>query len=332
MLKWNAKIKNHRVKFLALWFLHTFKRRYFAVNFDPVLACNLRCKMCYFTDPEYVKTLKGQFSLSDLDIWARQSLPQALKLQVGCGAEPTVYKHLSRVFELGKQYKVPHISMTTNANLLQYDSLKNWIENGLNEITVSLHGVYQDTYEELMGKGDYNKFHTALQLITDLKKEYPNLLLRINYTFNEDNFTELKDFFNVYGKYAIDILQIRPISKIGNTAYNNFSLEKIIPLYDAFIKDFKQQAEKHQVTLLAPRQKEDLIQRKNDSSLIFNYTYFYVSPTHFWKKDFDWKHQSFRDYTRQIGWGKQLLSNVFKSKKQLRHLLRDQNLNYDVNI
>jgi len=332
LLKWNAKIKNHRVKFLALWFLHTFKRRYFAVNFDPVLACNLRCKMCYFTDPEYVKTLKGQFSLSDLDIWARQSLPQALKLQVGCGAEPTVYKHLSRVFELGKQYKVPHISMTTNANLLQYDSLKNWIENGLNEITVSLHGVYQDTYEELMGKGDYNKFHTALQLITDLKKEYPNLLLRINYTFNEDNFTELKDFFNVYGKYAIDILQIRPISKIGNTAYNNFSLEKIIPLYDAFIKDFKQQAEKHQVTLLAPRQKEDLIQRKNDSSLIFNYTYFYVSPTHFWKKDFDWKHQSFRDYTRQIGWGKQLLSNVFKSKKQLRHLLRDQNLNYDVNI
>ncbi len=288
--------------------------------------------MCYFTDENYVKTLKGQFSLEDLDIWARQSLPQALKLQVGCGAEPTVYKHLDRVFELGKQYKVPHISMTTNANLLKHDALKSWIENGLNEITVSLHGVHKEAYEELMDKGDYQKFHQALALITTLKQDFPQLLLRINYTFNEDNFEELKDFFKVYGDYAIDIIQIRPISKIGNTAYNNFSLEKIIPVYDDFIKDFKRQAEKAQVTLLAPAKKEDLINRENDSSIIFNYTYFYVSPTHFWKKDFDWKNQDIRDYMRQTGWSKQLLVNVFKNKKQLQHLLRDQNLNYDVNL
>ena len=317
---------------MVLWFLHTFKRRYFAVNFDPVLACNLRCKMCYFTDENYVKTLKGSFTRDDLDIWARQSLPQALKLQVGCGAEPTVYKHLDRVFELGKQYGVPHISMTTNANLLTRDKLQKWVTNGLNEITVSLHGVHQNTYEEMMQKGDYQKFHQALELIANVKKTNPNLLLRINYTFNEDNFPELKDFFKVFGKYGVDIIQIRPIYKIGETAYNNFNLDKIIPVYDAFIKDFKAQAARYQTTLLAPASKDNLVQRESDSSLIFNYTYFYVSPTHFWQKDFDWKHQSFRDYTRQISWGKQLLSNVFKSKKQLQHLLRDQNLNYEVDF
>ena len=288
--------------------------------------------MCYFTDENYVKTLKGSFSREDLDIWASQSLPQALKLQVGCGAEPTVYKHLDRVFELGKQYGVPHISMTTNANLLTREKLQKWVKNGLNEITVSLHGIYRNTYEEMMQKGDYQKFHNALQLIADVKKTTPHLLLRINYTFNEDNFPELKDFFKVYGKYGVDIIQIRPISKIGETAYNNFSLNKIIPLYDDFIKVFKNQAAQHNTTLMAPAGKENLLKRENDSSLIFNYTYFYVSPTHFWRKGFDWKHQSFRDYTRQINWGKQLLINVFKSRKQLQYLLRDKNLNYDVDF
>jgi MoaA/NifB/PqqE/SkfB family radical SAM enzyme len=332
LLKLNAKIKNHRLKFLALWFLHTFKRRYFAVNFDPVLACNYRCKMCYFTDKDYVKKLKGSFDKNDLDLWAKNSLPRALKLQVGCGAEPTVYKHLDRVFELGKQYKVPHISLTTNAYLLNRNDLIKWIENGLQEITVSMHGVYKETYEYFMGNGDYQRFHESLQLISILKKDFPELVLRINYTFNEDNFKELSDFFKLYAKYDIDIIQLRPVSKIGNTAYQNFSLDKIIPVYDEFMQQFKKQAQEYKTDLLAPASGENLIDRKNDSSIIFDYTYFYVSPTHFWKKDFDWKKESFESYAKKIHWGRQLFSNIFKSKKHLKYLQKEQNLNYDIEI
>jgi len=325
-------IKNHRIKFLALWLMHTFRRRYFAVNFDPVLACNLRCKMCYFTDENYVKKLKGNFSREDLDLWAKQSLPQALKLQVGCGAEPTVYKHLDRVFELGKQYKVPHISMTTNANLLTFEKLNNWVQNGLNEITISLHGVMKETYEDLMDRGNYEKFHKALQVITDVKKQFPDLILRINYTFNEDNFDELNNFFEIFGQYAIDIIQLRPISNIGNTAYKNFSLDKIIPIYDVFIHKFKRESKERGVMLMAPASKNNLIHNDNSNSLVFHYTYFYVSPTHFWQSNFDWKNIPFRKYTKQIGWGRQLLSNVFKSKKQLESLLESKHLNYDVDL
>ena len=57
LLKLNRKIKNYRIKFIAIWLLHVLNKRYLAVNLDPVLACNLRCKMCYFTDKEYVKKL-----------------------------------------------------------------------------------------------------------------------------------------------------------------------------------------------------------------------------------------------------------------------------------
>jgi len=332
LLKLNSMVKSHRIKFLGLWLLHKLGHRYLAVNFDPINSCNLRCKMCYFTDENYVKTLKGTFSTKDLELWAKRSLPRALKLQVGCGTEPTLYKHLDKVFELGKKYKVPHISLTTNANLLKKDKLELWVENGLEEITISLHGVYKETYEFMMGNGDYEKFHNSLAIISEVKKKYPKLVLRINYTFNEDNFEELNDFYKIYGKHDIDIIQIRALSKIGDTAYNNFSLAKIIPVYDTFIEKFKAESQKRGITLLAASSKEKLINRSNDESLIFNYTYFYVSPTQFWREDFDWRNESFNAYSKRKGWSKELLKNAFTSKKELMHLQKDQNLNYAIDL
>ena len=92
LLQLNRKIKNHRIKFLGLYLLHRFNQRYLAVNLDPVMACNLRCKMCYFTDADYVKTLKGQFKEEELNQVAKTIFNRALKLQIGCGTEPTLYK------------------------------------------------------------------------------------------------------------------------------------------------------------------------------------------------------------------------------------------------
>jgi hypothetical protein len=65
--------------------------------------------MCYFTDADYVKTLKGQFKEDDLELVAKAIFNRALKLQLGCGTEPTLYKNLPKLVSLGKAYKVPYI-------------------------------------------------------------------------------------------------------------------------------------------------------------------------------------------------------------------------------
>ena len=324
-------IKNHRLKFLGLWLLHTFSKRYLSVNFDPVNACNLKCKMCYFTDEQYVKKLKGVFDKEDLALWAQRILPRALKLQVGCGTEPTLYKHLDAVFALAQQNKVPHISLTTNANLLEKDSLEKWIQKGLNEIIVSLHGVYQNSYEFFMGKGDYEKFKTSLQIITELKQVYPHLTLRINYTFNEDNFLELRDFFKVFGSYSIDIIQLRPIRKLGETEYHNFKLDQIFPIYKEILEGFKVQSKARKITLIATDQIDKLQNRNNEESLIFQYTYCYISPTAFWHPDFKWRTESFNAYSKRTDWGQQIFCNIFKSKAQMKSM-QNEHLNYDIDL
>lgn len=326
LLQLNRKIKNHRIKFLGLYLLHILNRRYLAVNLDPVLACNLRCKMCYFTDEEYVKKLKGQFNEEEIDRVAKTIFNRALKLQVGCGTEPTLYKKLPELIALGKKYNVPYISLTTNANLLTEEKIEALLKAGLNEFTISLHGVTKESYENFMGKADYEKFHAAFNAFKKLKQFY-NFKVRINYTFNKDNFHELEEFFNHFDGKSFDILQIRPIQKIGNTAYNDFDISSLEEDYTRIIKVITDNCITNNITLLAPNSISKL-SNNNEASFIFDYTFCYVSPTSFWKEGFNWKEESFNEFSKKIGWSKLLFSNIFKSKNQLK--TTSNKLNYEV--
>lgn len=328
LLKLNRVVKNHRIKFLGLYLLHKFGMRYLAVNLDPVLACNLRCKMCYFTDPDYVKTLKGQFKEEDLDRVAKTIFKRALKLQIGCGTEPTLYKNLIKIVELGKAYKVPYISITTNANLLNEDKIEALLKAGLNEFTISLHGVNKESYEGFMKKASYEKFHNAFRAFEKLKSNY-NFKVRINYTFNKDNFYELSEIFNHFSGRSFDILQIRPIQKIGNTEYSNFDLETLREDYPKVITEIRHKCQQNEITLLAPNE----IPKSNDtnaSSFIFDYTFCYVSPNKFWKPNFNWKTETFEEFSNKIGWSGQLFYNIFRSKSELK--TKSNRLNYEIDF
>lgn len=328
LLKLNQKIKNHRIKFFALWVLHVFNRRYLSVNLDPVLACNLRCKMCYFTDKDYIKKFKGQFNNEELERVAKLVFYRALKLQIGCGTEPTLYKQLDKVVKLGKQYNVPYITLTTNANLLSYEKIEQLLVAGLDEFTISLHGVKKDSYEFFMGKASYETFHKVFDSFKVLKEKY-DFKVRINYTFNKDNFEELLELFSHFDGESFDFLQIRPIQKLGNTAYNDFDISSIEGSYSAVLQSLKQSCEDNGILLMAPESISRL-KKINKASYLYKYTYCYVSPQSFWKPDFNWKEETFSQYSNRVQWGKQIWCNIFSSKKKLE--TTQNKLNYEVDF
>jgi molybdenum cofactor biosynthesis enzyme MoaA len=338
ILKFNNAIKSHRIKFLGLWLLSVLDKRYLSIQLDPVLACNLRCKMCYFTDDDYVRQhMKGIFKEENLEPMAQAVFKNALKLQIGCGAEPTLFKHNVKLIQIAKNHNVPYISMVTNGNLLSRQDVSDLASAGLDEFIISMHGVTRQTYEDLMDKGDYDKFHDVLQSITEQKKTNPKLRLRINYTFNQDNFYELREFFKSFGQYSIDIIQLRPIDKIGETTYNEFSLKKIEEDYFEVARFFKEAAQKRNITLLHPQsiyrnETESLkVKTANDSSYLLPYTYCYVSPKYFWKEDFDWKSETFSGWKKRNRWDSHIFKNIFLSKSALDETNRNM-LNYSVDI
>ncbi|SDB62434.1 Radical SAM superfamily protein [Flavobacteriaceae bacterium MAR_2010_188] len=326
LISLNRIITNHRIKFFGIYLLHKLNKRYLAVNIDPVLACNLRCKMCYFTDEDYVKNNKGQFLLKDLKLVADRIFDRALKLQIGCGTEPTLYKNLPELVRLGKAHHVPYISLTTNANLLNHDKIEELLDAGLNEFTISLHGVTKDSYEGFMQNASYEKFMDVFQILKRLKKER-EFKVRINYTFNKDNFYELSTFFEHFDGDSFDILQIRPIQNLGNTDYQDFDITSLIDDYPKLISNIRKECRKFGITLMVPNKLETLKQT-NKSSYIFDYTFCYISPNKFWKDGFDWRNETFNQFSERINWSHSLLKNVFKSNEQMSST--SKRLNYEI--
>jgi len=326
LLKLNRVIKSARIKSLGIFFLHVFKRRYIGIFLDPVLACNLRCRMCYFSDEAKRKELKGRFSDEELLLVANAFFHRALKLQIGCGAEPSLYKHNVEIIRLAKKTHIPYISLTTNGILFSEEDLRQLVEAGLNEITLSLHGVKKETYEYFMSGASFDKFCEVLQALNDIKKEYLHLKIRINYTVNKDNLEDLRDFFNVFGTHHFDIIQVRPIQEIGNSDYHNFSWSDIYERYDEIISSFKNKCIEKNITCLIPN-KHDLVKSSNEESSVSEQTYCYVSPRGIWENDFDIQKDTFETYSKRKHLAWVYFKKVFerKSKKTTK-----RSLNYEV--
>jgi len=331
LLRISAKIKSLRIKLFGIWLFHILKKRYIGIFLDPVLACNLRCKMCYFSDEEKRKTLKGTLKYEDIELIADKLFHRALKLQIGCGAEPTVYKDWIKIVELGKRKNVPYISLTTNGLLLTKEQIMLSVEKGLNEITLSAHGLTRATYESLMTNGNFDLFLNLLNYISEVKSVYPEFKFRVNYTVNKDNIDELKYVWNVLGN-RIDILQVRPIQKIGNTDYNEFDLNFFFEKYDAVILPLIDECKKRNIVCIAP-DKENLLalkDTKNEESVLEDATYCYISPRACWKDDFDYYNDSFESYSSKHKLGRKLFAGIFK-RKERKDIDVSRKMNYNIN-
>ena len=331
ILRINAKIKSFRIKLFGIWLLHILGKRYIGIFLDPALACNLRCKMCYFSDEEKRRTYKGTLKYEEIELIADRLFHRALKLQIGCGAEPTVFKEWIRIVELGKQKNIPYISLTTNGNLLTKEQLLLAVEKGLNELTLSAHGLTRETYESMMVNGDYDLFINLLGYVSAVKIVYPEFKFRVNYTVNKDNIEELKTLWDVFG-CTIDILQVRPVQKIGNTEYDDFDLRFFSEKYDAIIQPVIDECRKRNIVCIAPDKKNltALEDTKDTGVIIEEATYCYVSAQGCWDDDFDYHKDSFESFASKKKLGRKFFAGIFK-RKEKKDVIVSRKMNYDVN-
>lgn len=166
LIRLNRFVKSHRLKFAAILAADMLNMRYLNIYLDPTLACNLRCKMCHHSCAKDEQTFAGQFSFEEIGRLAQLFFPNAVRLQIGCGAEPTMYREFVDVIKLGRDFGIPHIVMTTNGRLLTEKRIEELVRCGLDELCLSTHGVQKKTYEELMVNASFERFLNVLTLKT----------------------------------------------------------------------------------------------------------------------------------------------------------------------
>ncbi|MBP1675996.1 MAG: radical protein [Bacteroidetes bacterium] len=306
--KLNKIIKSRAVRNISAWGFHTLGRRYIALYYDPVLACNLRCRSCFFSNEEKRKELKGVEDVSNLPQLADALFGRVMRLQIGCAAEPTLYKHNTDIILLARKHGVQYISMTTNANLLTPGSVAAYLEAGLSEITISVHGVRRETYEYLMVNASFDKLIESLGYITESKKRFPAFRLRINYTINHINVAELSGFFETFGRFSIDILQLRALHDIGGQISKADTSDGFYTTLQASLDKVASECSKRKIIYIEPDDfNEDESEVKYD-----NPYYLYSSPAPVQGDAFDWKKESYNAYCKRTGYIRHLLTNTFR--------------------
>jgi MoaA/NifB/PqqE/SkfB family radical SAM enzyme len=315
MLKLNKLISSPRLKFAAALAADCLGLRHLIVRFDPVMACNIRCGMCYFSDDNWLSKHPVQrFSDDEIDRLAAMFFPHAVQLHIGCGTEPTMYKNFPKLVAIGKKHGVPFIGFATNAQLLAADKCAALIAEGLDEITISTHGVTRETYERMMKKASYDRYHENLSILAKAKRgansDTPRI--RINYTVNPDNLEELRGFFTVFGEYEISTLQVRPIIDLGNTDYKNKDLGPFLATYDAIMDELTDECHKRGVIMLANR-KNPTYKNAISSSFVYEKAVLrYLGPEQVWRDDFDWRKHSYKEHKRQVKYHNELLRYILK--------------------
>lgn len=321
LIQLNRLVKNHHVKFAAVLAAHHLKLRHLFLRFDPVMACNLRCQMCYFSDDQFRKNNKGIFKPEEINRLARMFFPKAVQLVIGCGAEPTLYKNYPDLVKLAKDYRVPFVGLTSSAQLITAEQLEQLFAYGLNELSLSVHGVKQETYERLMTNASYERFHEVLSQFAALtQKQHSRTAprLRFNYTVNPDNLDELGDFFSVYGRYPVKTLQVRPIMDIGQSEYRNFGLSLCAETYNRTIELLAKESEERGVTFLANRYDPIYAaESENYGSVILDAVHRYISPQRVWRQDFNWREETYDEFCRRIQWSQRLRHAIFSRRDAL---------------
>ena len=299
-----------QLKYAAILAADLLHLRHLIVRLDAVNACNLRCGMCFFSDPSWRKeNMKGQFTKEEVERLAAMFFGEALQVHIGCAMEPTMYRDYPWLVELAKRYHVPFVGFTTNGQLLSESALERMSAAGLDEITLSTHGVHKETFEALMPGADFERFLDALATIDGVKSKngVSRPHLRLNYTICPRNLAELDGFFEVYGRYRIATLQLRPVADFGATSYTDKNLAPHLNRYNAVIERMIAECRRRNIALLANRI-DPVHVRPNQAAEVYRTGILrYLNPNVVWRPDFDWRESDYRTHKRRIGWRRELL-------------------------
>jgi MoaA/NifB/PqqE/SkfB family radical SAM enzyme len=312
-----------RLKYAGVLAADILNLRHLIVRLDPIIACNLRCGMCYFTDEKYLPPGPvRRFSREDIDRLAEQFFPLAMQVHIGCGTEPTMFKGYAALVALARRHGVPFIGFTTNAQLLTAPHLRTMIEAGLSEITLSTHGVHKETYERLMAGASWETYHANLRMLVNLKRElgvaHPRI--RINYTVNTSNLPELREFFTQFDNYGISVLQVRPMDAVGDTAYRWEDLSRVASEYRDIVAKLTDECRSRGIRLLAAPPEP---QTANKYATVYETAVLRVlDPNKTWREDFDFRTMTYRDYKKSTGYRRKLLHYVFSGDRSLARSTR----------
>lgn len=190
------------------------------VEMDVVNQCNLRCRMCHFSDPAYDHAAlpKREMTVAEFESIASQLFAHCAELSLSISTEPLLHARVSELLAITNRYRVPWTYLHTNGLLLNERVARALIESGIDQLSVSIDGATAQTYESLRRGARLDTLLANLrrfqELVLELGADGPRLAF--NVVLTRRNVHELPDLVRLaaqLGVVAVAGVHLVPLSE-----------------------------------------------------------------------------------------------------------------------
>ncbi len=187
------------------------KRNWVRLTYD----CNNHCTFCLDT-LAHNGTMRGNMDIKVQIVEGRKKGATRLILS---GGEPTMHPNFLDFVKLGKRAGYPKVQTVTNGRMFAYpEFLDVAAQNGLDEITFSLHGHNAKLHDALVGTpGAFVQETAGLKAALASGRFIVNVDIVINKQ-NVKHLPEMLDTFIGWGVQEFDLLHIIPFGNAWGTA------------------------------------------------------------------------------------------------------------------
>ena len=178
------------------------------INSFPLVAkievtnrCNLSCIMC--RDQNDSRKLKNL----DVNIFHKLEpvFPYLLSAYLYGVGEVLTYPHASELFHSLLKYEI-NVGFITNGVLITEALARDWVENGLYKLSVSIDGAHKETYEKIRRGASFEKVLNNISQVRDLKKKLgvDRPIITFNFVSMKDTLPELPEYIKLAKEYGAD--------------------------------------------------------------------------------------------------------------------------------
>ncbi|NUO50180.1 MAG: radical SAM protein, partial [Polyangiaceae bacterium] len=200
------------------------KRNWVRLSYD----CNNHCIFCLDSNAHDGTMREGR----DIKVQIVEGRKRGADRLILSGGEPTMHPNFLDFVLLGKRAGYPKVQTVTNGRMFQYpDFLNRAADNGLDEITFSLHGHTAKLHDALVGTpGAFEEEVAGLKAALASGRFIVNVDIVINKR-NVKHLPEMLETFIAWGVREFDLLHVIPFGNAWTEAREHlfYDLEENLP-------------------------------------------------------------------------------------------------------
>jgi radical SAM protein with 4Fe4S-binding SPASM domain len=193
--------------------------RYLNVFIEQNNTCNLKCRMCGFSDSRVAAVPRYHMPAGLFEAIARQVFPATTYLHMSLMTEPFMTADFPDRLKLVGQYGVPYSRVVTNGTLLTETAIEKILDSQITSFTVSIDGGTKQIYEDIRVGSRFETVLAKIDLFKELRARRGSALprLQINHVLMQRNIDHFDAFLALLDSIRPEQVDVRTVEPMTYT-------------------------------------------------------------------------------------------------------------------